>query len=179
AGVVEEGAQEHVPRGLALAPRGGLQRARVQAGDFDEGFLEAPHQLERSLCRVLVLERVEVAEPRCHDEPLVDPRVVLHRARAEWVKARVDAEIARRELREMAEDLRLGELPETGGGRAAQVVGALRRGEVDARRPAALATRLRLFEDELHAVSASTSRSMSSGVFRSVTATSNASSRPA
>ena len=34
---------------LALAPRGGLQRAGVQARDLDERLLQAPHQLERSL----------------------------------------------------------------------------------------------------------------------------------
>ena len=95
---------------LALGARRGLEADRVEPGDLAEDPLEVPLQLERALRGVVVGERVEVAEAREPDEPLVDARVVLHRAGAERVEARVDAEVAARELGEMAQHLGLGEL---------------------------------------------------------------------
>src|SRR5205823_728975 len=110
--------------------------------------------------------------------PLVDPRVVLHGAGAEWIEAGVDSEVARRELGEVPQDLRLRELGEPRRLRAAQLVRNVRGRQVVARRLAAPAAGLRLLEDQLHAASARTCarRSMSSGERFSVTQTSSASS---
>src|SRR2546423_7713395 len=138
-----------------------------------------PHQLEGSLAPVLVLIRMQIAKARQHDQPLVDPRVVLHRAGAQRIKARVDAEVARRELREVPEDLRLGELREARRTRAPQLGRNLGLREVRPRQLASPPARLRFFEDELHAAAkASARRSMSPGVRPPGTPTSRASSRP-
>jgi hypothetical protein len=53
---------------------------------------------------------VEVAEAGQGGEALVDPWVVLHRAGAERVEAGVDPEVPRRELREVPQQVRFGEL---------------------------------------------------------------------
>src|SRR6478609_1471259 len=101
---------------------------------------------------------MEVAEAGEVDDALVDPRVVLHRARAERVKAGVDAEGARRELREVTDELGLGDLGEPGRPLATKLLGELgdgRRPRRQARRPSAL---LRLLVDQLHAARASASR---------------------
>ena len=54
--------------------------------------------------------RVQVAEPRKPGRALVHARVVLHRAGAERIEARVDAEGAVGERREVADELGLREL---------------------------------------------------------------------
>ena len=53
--------------------------------------------------------------------PLVDPRVVLHRAGAERVRAGVEVEVAARDAVVVADDLRLGDLGEVGGGGTQEV----------------------------------------------------------
>src|SRR6202008_298965 len=110
------------------------------------------------------------------------PRVVLHRARAERVEARVDAEVARRELGEVPDELELRHLGEPRSLLATEVRRDLRRRWqlLVTRQRRRSATALRLLVDQLHlsgphwATSARTSasRSISSGVRRSVTATS-------
>src|SRR5512132_349558 len=125
---------------------------------------------------------MQMRETRDRHEPLVDARVVLHRARAERVEARVDSEVPRRQLREVSEDLRLGELRQTRRLRAAELLRHVDlRQTLVARRLTTAAPWLRLLVDELHAAtcsSTSASRSMSVGVRFSVTHTRKASSRP-
>src|SRR5205085_12662366 len=164
-------------------PGGRLERHRVEPGDLGEDLLQAPLELERTLYAVLVLQRMEVREPGQLPEPLVDPRVVLHRAGAERVEARVDAEVARRQLGEVADELELGHL------RKARRVGAPKLLRELAAREALVArderrapAGLRLLVDQIHAAvtSARTSASLSisSGVRFSVTLTSSTSSSP-
>ena len=62
--IAEVGAEEHQPGQLALRARRRLERDGVQAADLGEDLLQAPHQLERALRALLLLERVEVAESR-------------------------------------------------------------------------------------------------------------------
>ena len=107
---LEVRAEEHQPGQLALAPGRGLQRDRVEPRHLEQDVLQLPLELERALRGVVLDERMQVREPGQPDDPLVDARVVFHRAAAERIEARVDAEVARRELREVAEHLRLGEL---------------------------------------------------------------------
>ena len=179
AAVAEVRVEEHQPCELALAPRSGLKRHGIEAGHLEQDLLQVPLELEGALRGVILDERMELREPRQPDEPLVDPRVVFHRAAAERVEARVDPEVARRELREMAQHLRLGKL-----GQARRILAPeLGRhvGHLEAlgrpRHADPTAPRLRLLVDQLHD-SASTSNAISSTVRLSVTATRSVSSRP-
>ena len=110
----EVGAQEQEPRELALRAGGRLERHRVEARHLREDLLQPPHQLERALRAVLLLQRVEAREPGKRCEALVDPRVVLHRAGSERIEARVDAEVARRQLGEVPDELELRHLGQPG-----------------------------------------------------------------
>ena len=110
AAVGEVRAHEHEPGELALRPGGRLQRHGRKSRDLGEDLLQVPHQLERALGVLVLRMRVQVAEPRERGSALVDARVVLHRAGAERVEARVDPEGAVGERREVPHDLRLGEL---------------------------------------------------------------------
>ena len=85
-----------------------------QAGDLGERALEAPHQLERALRALRVLRGVQAGVARERRDPLVQARVVLHRARAERIGAGVEVEVAPREPVVVADDLRLGDLGQLG-----------------------------------------------------------------
>ena len=89
-------------------------------------------------------------EPRQPDEPLVDPRVVLHRAAAERIEAGVDPEVARGELGEVAQHLRLGELGQARRLLACKLGRHLRHRQVRTRDAEAASARLRLLVDQLH-----------------------------
>ena len=123
AAVGEVSAHQHQAGELSLRSRRRLERARVQARDLGEDLLQAPHQLEGALRRLGILKRVQVAEAGMRDHSLVDARVVLHRAGAERVEARVDSERARRELGEVAHELGLGHLGQPRRLLAAKLVG--------------------------------------------------------
>src|SRR5262249_35655692 len=113
------------------------------------------------------------------DDALVHARVVLHRARAERIEARVDTERAGREMREVADEFWLGDLGKPRWALATKVVrelGHRQRARRQARRAPAL---LRFLVDQLHPASTSARRSMSASVRFSVTQTSSASSMPA
>ena len=86
---------------------GGLQGDVGQPGDLRERALQLPHQLERSLCTLGVLERVQARMARQGGDPLVQARVVLHRARAERVEAGVEVEVALGDADVVTDDLRL------------------------------------------------------------------------
>ena len=62
AAVGERGAHQHQPRQLALRAGGRLERDGGQAGHLGEDLLQLPHQLERALRPVVLLQRMEVAE---------------------------------------------------------------------------------------------------------------------
>ena len=176
--VREVRAEEHQPRQLALAPGRRLQRDGVEPGHLAQDLLQLPLELERALRRVVLDERMQVGEPGQPDEPLVDARVVFHRAAAERIEAGVDAEVARRELGEVAQHLRLGELRQARRLLARKLGRHFGHRQVGLRHADAAPPRLRLLVDQLHAASASASRSISSTVRFSVTATSSASSSP-
>ena len=182
AAVVEVRADEHEAGQLALRAGGRLERDGVEARHLGEDLLQAPLELERALDAVLLLQRMDLREAGEHHQPLVDARVVLHRARAERIEARVDAEVARRQLGEVADELELGHLRQARRLGAAEFLRHLRhRQPLGARDRRGAPARLRLLVDQLHrATSASTSarRSISSGVRFSVTATSRTSSMP-
>src|SRR5262249_3583469 len=159
-----------------------------------ENLLQPPHELKRSLRVLVVGVRVQVAETGQRGQALVYPRVVLHRAGAERVEARVDAERAVRESRDVPYDLRLRELGEPRRTRAAERLGQLRHRELGARRTSGSPPRARALEDQrrraprgaglgrdAHPHTSSSTlarRSTSATLFFSVTAASRTSSMP-
>jgi hypothetical protein len=110
ASVREVRAHQHQSRELALRAGRRLQRDRGQAGDLREHLLKTPHERERALRSFVLLMRMQISESRQPADALVDARVVLHRAAAKRVEARVDAEGTVGERRDMAHDLGLGHL---------------------------------------------------------------------
>ena len=110
AAVREVRAHEHEAGELSLRARSGLQRHRGKARDLGEDSLQVPHELERALRPVVLLVRMQVAESRQPRDTLVDTWVVLHRAAPEWIEARVDAERAVGQRRDVSDDLGLRHL---------------------------------------------------------------------
>ena len=107
AAVLVVGARQQHARELAVRARGGLQRDVRQAGDLRQRLLQVPHQLERALRALGVLQRVQARVAGQRGGALVQARVVLHRARAERVEARVEVEVALGDADVVAHDLRL------------------------------------------------------------------------
>ena len=85
------------------------QRHRRHAGQGLEPVRQRVDQLERALHGRQRLQRMDVGEARQPRQLLVEPRIVLHRARAERVEPAVDRVVLLRQPREMAHDLRLAE----------------------------------------------------------------------
>ena len=185
AAVREVRAHEHEAGELALRAGRRLERDGGKPGDLGEDLLESPHELERALRALVLLVRMKIAEAGEPCQPLVDARVVLHRAGAERVEAGVDAEGAVGERREVAHDLRLGDLGKARGRRPCEPVRKLGNGQVGPRRTPGAASGTGALEDQRRVVShaqtsSSTSarRSTSSTVRFSVSATSRTSSIP-
>ena len=107
AAILVEGAREQHPGELAVGARGGLQRHVRQAGDLRQRTLQVPHQLERALGVLRVLQGVQARVAGERGDALVQARVVLHRARAERIEARVQVEVALGDADVVAHDLRL------------------------------------------------------------------------
>ena len=146
AAVLVVGARQQQPGELAVRAGARLERDVRQAGDLGQRALEAPHQLERALRVLGVLQRVQPRVAGQRRDPLVQLRVVLHRARAERVEAGVEVEVLLRERVVVAHDLGLGDLGQLGrlacgsrraGSRSATPAPRARRarGGANARRP--------------------------------------------
>ena len=203
AAVLVEGAGQQHAGELAVRAGRRLQRHVRQAGDLRQRVLQAPHQLERPLGALGMLERVQLGVTGQRRHPLVELRVVLHRARAERVEAGVEVEVALREAVVVAHDLGLGDLGQPRRLLAAQArMAAARRagararrarGATNARRPGCERSKIvssssaaQIMRAPAHSrgcarprpppSSASASRSMSARVRRSVIATSSPSS---
>ena len=178
----EVGAHQHQARELPLRACCRLQRHRRQPRHLGEDLLQLPHQLERTLRAVVLLVGMEVREARQRDDALVDAWVVLHRAGAERVEARVDAEVAIGEVREVTNDLVLRELRQPRRARAGERRGNLGQRQVVARYSSCASSCLALLVDELHQLHTSSRtsarRSTSAGVRFSVRATRITSSMP-
>ena len=103
-----------------FAVRAGLGRHRdaVHAGEVDQPESELVDQLDRAADRFLGLERVDVGEAGQPRELLVEPRIVLHRARSEREQAEVDGIILPRQAGVMAHGFGLGEAGEADFGLA-------------------------------------------------------------
>ena len=145
AAVGVEGAGQQQAGELAVGAGRGLQADVRQAADLGQRLLQQPHQLQRALGALRVLGRVQAGVAGQRRDPLVEPRVVLHRAGAERVEAGVEVEVAAREPVVVADDLRLGDLGQArrlgaqqaapGSAPRAAARGLRRRAATAARRP--------------------------------------------
>ena len=105
---------DHQAGDLAVGAGGGLERDAPHAGDLGEILLQLVEQLERALRHALVLGGVQAGEAGERGHVFVDLGVVLHGAGAQGVEAGIDAEVALREVREVAHDLDLADLGQRG-----------------------------------------------------------------
>ena len=94
-----------------LAVRAGhrLQRHARHAEDLHQRLLDVPQQREIALHLVIRLQRMRQREARRARDLFVQPRVVLHRARAERIEAGVDRDVQFRQPREVPDDVDLGD----------------------------------------------------------------------
>ena len=95
---------------LAVRAGRGLQADGVEAADLLEELGQQPHQLEASLAQRLGVERMRLGQPGQPRGPLVDLRVVLHRARPERIEVQVDRLVQVGEPVEVAEHVELAHL---------------------------------------------------------------------
>ena len=104
------GAGHEHPGQLAVGARRRLQRDRIEPADLPEQLGEQPHQLERALRQGLRVERMRLGQPGQPRRPLVDLRVVLHRARPERIEVQVDRLVEVRQPVVVAQQLELAHL---------------------------------------------------------------------
>ena len=104
--VLVQGTRQQHSGELAVRSRRRLQGDVREPGDLRQRLLQAPHQLERALRVRRILERVQARVAGQRRDPLVQLRVVLHRARPERVEACVEIEVALRQPVVVADDLR-------------------------------------------------------------------------
>ena len=90
-----------------------LEDELVHAGEAAEDQVEAVHELEHALQRLVGLVGVQLRDLGPRDELPGEPRVVLHRARAEEADAH-HSERLLREVEIVAQDLGLGQLGQLG-----------------------------------------------------------------
>ena len=95
---------------LALRSRERGEAGAGQAADLLQVGLQGEHGLQASLDLRLGLRGVREREAGCCCDGLVQLGVVLHRAAAEGVEVGVDGEVQLAEVREVADDLALGDL---------------------------------------------------------------------
>src|SRR5450759_4506982 len=117
---VMRGADDEQAGELAVGAGRRLESGGVEAGDLGQPPLELVHELERALDERLRLVRMQAGEALQTADHLVDPGVVLHRAGAERIAAALDAEVERRQVREVTQEVQFADLGETRRGRAAQ-----------------------------------------------------------
>ena len=81
----------------------------VHAGEIDEPVSEFIDDFERTAHRVDRLQRMHVGKARHARDLFVEPRIVLHRARAQRKKTEVDRVILPRQARVMTDGFRFGQ----------------------------------------------------------------------
>ena len=117
------------------APGARLERHLIQPGDLLQDHAQVIQQRQRPLAIRLVLHRVQVRKPRQRRGPLVDLRVVLHRAGAERIEVVVHGKVAMRQVRVMPHHVKLPDLRQPGlgerGERRVQLRRAARRTRAD------------------------------------------------
>ena len=102
------GLEHEERRELGLRAGGWLQRHVIHPRDLREHLLELVGEREHALRGPVRLAGVQVREQR--GGAIVHLRVVFHRARSKWVHPCVDGVVQLREVRVVADHLRLHEL---------------------------------------------------------------------
>ena len=92
---------------LGVRAGGRVQRERRHSEQRSQRAFELPHHCKRSLREAIGRERMQIAQRRNVGHGVVDPRIVLHRARAERIERGVDAECLLREPGEVTDDVQL------------------------------------------------------------------------
>jgi hypothetical protein len=105
----ERGANAQKAAQLAMGPCLGAHRHAIHAGQRDQPFGERVDHLQRSLHRLLRLERVDVGESRQPRHLLVEARIMLHRTGAKRKQPEVDGVILARQTGVVAHRFRLAE----------------------------------------------------------------------
>jgi hypothetical protein len=106
---VDGGLDRHHAEELAMGAGLGREGDGGHAGERREIARELAHELERALHGRDRLERMDVADARQPRHALVEARIVLHGAGAEWEEPGVDAEILLGQAHIVAHGLGLGE----------------------------------------------------------------------
>ena len=108
---------------LAVRAGHGRQRHALHAGDFLQHLLQFEHAGEEALPGGFRRQRMAIQEPRQHGVLVTGLRVVLHRARSQWIEVRVDGEVELREPGEVAHHFELAHFRQQRRLLAAQVLG--------------------------------------------------------
>ena len=180
------GGNEHGAGEFAVGAGEWLHAELGHAGDLAQPLGHLVEDLEGPLrqdapAAQLGQQRMEARETLQGRHVLQEPRVVLHGARAQRVHVRVDAEVALRQLREVAHHLQFRHLRQLGVARAAKRLGNLGPGgHVAGGNPEPAAAGRALLENQVHSrpSNASAKAPISSLVRFSVTATSSRFSMP-
>ena len=104
---IEEGADDHDAGHLAVRARGRLQRDAGETRKLRQVLLQLVYDGERALRVLCGRERVQISETRNARYLFIQPRVVLHRTRAERIHAEVYVIVPRRDAREVAHHIHL------------------------------------------------------------------------
>ena len=89
----------HEARQFAVSSGVGVQGEAAQSGNFRQGFLHLVVEFQRALAERGILCGVNLRKSRQCGQLLVDFRIILHRAAAQGVEARVHAEVVARHIR--------------------------------------------------------------------------------
>ena len=137
---------DHEAGQLAVGTGEGLQCEGMQAGELAEGTAEQRADGLGAFRCFGGLQRVEVGKLRQCGHLLVELRVVLHRAGAEWIESVVHAEVIGRKIRIVANHGHLVAFGQCGVLLAAQLLWHMVVAEAVLRQGVALAARLRQLE---------------------------------
>jgi hypothetical protein len=102
-------AHQQQARQLTGRPGCGLQSGGLHPGDRAEALLELDEELEPALGARSRSSRVDLCEARERRTGVGGLRVVLHRARTEWVRAEIDRVLAVSEACEVRDEVTLGD----------------------------------------------------------------------
>ncbi len=98
------------PRKLPMRARRRLQRNRIHARNLNQALTQQLHQPQRALAQTLRLVRMRLRQSLQPRHGLINPRVVLHRARPQRIHPQVNRIIPRRKPRKVPNNLNLTQL---------------------------------------------------------------------
>src|SRR5579871_4492065 len=96
---------EHQAGHFAMRSRYRLKADLIESGNLFENVLNTGQHFDRARDRPVRLHRMDEREPWESSRPLVDLRVVFHRARAQRIETSLDAVVDVTEIREVAKKI--------------------------------------------------------------------------